>query len=163
MNNSVEAKIIEFHLCRYMQDKMTVALHTSKARVSRSVRDFHETGFVPGPLRVGRPSKITNKFASDIEAKTISEPSISGEPISGEISGEFGVSLLLTAVNVIQVGQRFKDELTQHEEHHPAKNCWHQVVTRRLNNFRRDIDSLSPILLRSRRSSPVCEISGMMK
>jgi transposase len=106
MNDLVDTNIVELYHPRYTHDEITATLHTSKTRVSRSIRHFHETGLIPDALCVGRPSKVTSELASYIEARTIQEQSISGESLSGEISHEFNI--LRTAADLIRVGQRFK-------------------------------------------------------
>jgi transposase len=94
MNDSAETKIIKLHPRLYTQDEITITLHTNKTRVSQSIRHFRETDHIPDALRGGRPSRVTGELASDIEPRTIQGPSVSGEALSGEISDEFGVSLL---------------------------------------------------------------------
>jgi transposase len=108
MDESVEARVIDLHLRHHTQDEIDAALHTSKTRVSRSVRHLHEIALIPNALRVGRPSKVTGELASYIEARTIQTPSTSGESLSVEISEHFGVSLSRTAVNGIRSGRCFK-------------------------------------------------------
>jgi hypothetical protein len=64
MNDSVEAKIVESHIRRYTQDEVIVVLHTSKTRVSRSIRHFRETHFILDASRVGHPSKVRSSLES---------------------------------------------------------------------------------------------------
>jgi hypothetical protein len=92
MNESVEAKIIELHPT--VTHKMKSQLRFISASPAYHAHPtFHETGFVPDTWRVGHPSKVTSELVSYIEARTIQEPSVSGESMFGEASDESGVSL----------------------------------------------------------------------
>jgi transposase len=71
MHDSVEGTIVELHFRRYRQDKITAAFHTGKVCVLRFIRHGHETGVIPGAMRLGRPRKGASELASFIEARTI--------------------------------------------------------------------------------------------
>jgi transposase len=81
----MQARVIELHLRHHTQDEIAAALRSSKTRVSRLIRHFHETGLIPNALRGGRPSKITGELASYVEARIIQTPSISGESLFGDL------------------------------------------------------------------------------
>jgi DNA-binding transcriptional regulator GbsR (MarR family) len=74
MEDSLEAKIIELRLRHQTQDEIALAFQTSKSRVSRPVREFHETGLIPTALRIRGPSKATSILAGYIETRTIQDP-----------------------------------------------------------------------------------------
>jgi hypothetical protein len=59
---SVEAQVIELHLRHYTQDQIIATLRTGKPRISRCIREFHQSGVVPESLRLERP----NKRSSDL-------------------------------------------------------------------------------------------------
>jgi hypothetical protein len=100
------------------QDGMVSVLHARKTRMSRSIRQFHETLDIPNALRVGRPSRVRTPVALYIEARTIQSPSKCGESLSGEISEQLGISLSRTDLDVICAEQRF--------DYHPI--CHDQVT-----------------------------------
>jgi transposase len=116
MDDSLEAKVIELHLRHQTQDEIASVLRTSKSRVSRSVREFHETGLIPTAFRIGRPSKATGILVGYIKTRTIQDPSISGASLSAEISAQFRGSLSRTAIDVIRPGQRLKYRPIRHDQ-----------------------------------------------
>jgi hypothetical protein len=49
---SLEAKIIELHLRHYKQDEVVAVLKTGKPRISRCIRQLHQTAFISDTLRI---------------------------------------------------------------------------------------------------------------
>jgi hypothetical protein len=47
MSDSLEAKIIELHLRHYTHDEIIAVLETGKPRLSRCIRQFHQTALIP--------------------------------------------------------------------------------------------------------------------
>jgi hypothetical protein len=75
------AKFVELHFRHCTQNETAAVLHTCKTRVSRSIQQFQETGLIANALRIGRPSKPTGEFVGLVDARTIQDPSLSGESL----------------------------------------------------------------------------------
>jgi transposase len=108
MTTSVDAQIVELHLRHYTQELIVATLKTGKPRVSRCIREFHQSGVIPSALRIDRPSNRSSDLIAFVEARTLQSPSMSSSALSDEIATEFDVHLSRTTVNSTRKGVRFK-------------------------------------------------------
>jgi hypothetical protein len=91
--SSVEIKIVEFHLRHDTEDENAASLKTGKSQVSRCIREFHHSGIIPNPVRIGRPSKRSSALAAFNEARTLQQPSLSASHLVNEITLDFRIDI----------------------------------------------------------------------
>jgi predicted transcriptional regulator len=69
MATSIEAEIIKMNLAHCTFDEIASQLNVGRARIARTICEFHQYGIVSEALRIGRPGKAQSEFVGFIEAQ----------------------------------------------------------------------------------------------